>query len=478
MRMQMMVTAFHMVENLTAGLYESIGQRLMELIRNGLVASMPSPNKWEPARAKIEIMLVQNHPLAPKGANALIVLDHGCGITDPALERYFNWLGTPLSQLRQQRNGSFNGASQKGIGRLAALALNERCLSDDIETRIKNGYYLLSRTSKSGDVRFVSVIPEQAEKEGGFETNRFISPTSTELGPLRNISGSFTAIVIPTPIFKDHKEIYESIKWFLPREQDKMFNLSIGGKPVGPPPLEESVNITSTDGRYRARLGLGNTETDGIWLCDDETGFRVASCLKLGRLLPDPLWFPDLVGDIFAPGLLRYQNTARSTLAKEFTRKGSKEWSKLLMFLISQVVPTAKQLIERDVIRGDAMNALDELIELFNDRYGPPDMPPTPPRPPGPGKPGVPNPPKPPTDEPPGEKNRRYAKIKVRDETYLLYPGRTLHSFIFAQVNTSNANMIEVNVRGGYKALPSTKAERKEHCLMQNPQRHRLQEIR
>lgn len=472
----MKVTAFHMVDNLATGLYESVGQRLMELIRNSLVASMPNPQAWEPKKARIELSLVSNHPLSPNKSTALVALDHGCGITDPALERYFNWLGTPLSQLRQHNNGSYGGASQKGIGRLAALALNENCLHDDILTRIKHGYYLLTRTSKTGNVRFVPVIPEKAETEQGFDTDRFISPTSTELGPMKNITGSFTAIVIPTPIFKSHGEIYDAIKWLLPREQDKMFDLVIGGKPVQPPPLEKDINLSSQDGRYRARLGVGNTDSDGVWLCDDETGFRVASCQKLGRILPDPLWYPDLVGDIFAPGLLRHQNTARSTLAKEFTRKGNKEWQRLLMFLIRDVAPQAKQLIERDSIRGNAAETLDELAEMFNERFGPPDD-----RPDHEDKDRKKRDPKP--HEPGGHEGgenggeggepdperryRRHIAIRVRDEVFYLYRGQTLHPYVFAQVSPNNPKMIFVNVRGGYKALPEQKAARREHCFVQ-----------
>ena len=45
MKLQMKVTAYHMVDNLATGLYESVGQRLMELIRNSLVASMPNPDR-------------------------------------------------------------------------------------------------------------------------------------------------------------------------------------------------------------------------------------------------------------------------------------------------------------------------------------------------------------------------------------------------------------------------------------------------
>src|SRR3989344_5823756 len=86
-------TAHHMVDNLGYGMYRDPGQRLLEPIRNGLVASMVDPMLWEPQRAKIELLLVPNHPLAPKGELTLIVLDHGSGMTDPGIERYFYWLG-------------------------------------------------------------------------------------------------------------------------------------------------------------------------------------------------------------------------------------------------------------------------------------------------------------------------------------------------------------------------------------------------
>ncbi len=462
------VTAFHYVDNLGTGMYASEGQRGMELLRNAARPSMPDPKRWEPKRAKIELSLVTNHPLAH--GTAFLCLDHGRGLTDPDCDRYFNWLGTPMSKLRADANGSL-GDSQKGIGRLAALALNEKCLDDDVMQRIQHGYYLLSRTSKTGKVRFVTFIPERVEEEG-IEIDRFIDPTSTEMGPLKGIQGSFTAIVVPTPIFKSHPEIYDSIKWFLPREQDKMFEISIGGKIVQPPPLEKDINITSQDGRYRARLGVGTNESDGVWLCDDETGFRVASCQSMGsRLIPDPLWYPDLVGDIFAPGLLRHQNTARSTLAKEYTRSKNKEWQKLKMFLIGQVAPAAKQLIERDVIKGDAAETLDELAEMFNDRFGEPEKdeePPGEPRPPR--KPHEPRPdgPKKPGGGGGGDgTRRRYISIKIRDEVYKLYYGQTLPPFVFAQVSSSDPKVVLANVRGGYKSLPDPKAARREHCLMQ-----------
>jgi hypothetical protein len=473
MNTRMDVTAYMMIENLGSGLYDSPGQCVMELVRNGLVASMPdAKNRWEPQLANIEISLVPNHPLGGK-APTLVVLDHGCGLTDPMLDRYFKRLGTSIHDLNQQTKMQSNGASQKGIGRLAALALNSNCVSDKnpATKRIKHGYYLLSRTSVTGDARFVSMIPEKYELEGGFRTDRFIPSDSTEMGHLKKIKGPFTAIVIPTPVFSSCDDICEAIKWLLPRERDKMFPLTVGSKTLEPPPLESAVNVTSENGLYRARLGVGDADSGGVWLCDEGTGLRVASCRVLGRLLPDPLWFPDLKGDIFAPGLLRHQNTARNTLAKDFMKKGNREWDKLMMFLIGSVVQGAKQLIERDAISGDAAATLDEVVEMVNTTFGEPEEI---------VAPGFADSNKPGVKQKQGEGSKadpkghrkpatyqRYVSIKVRDETYVLYRGQSIDPFVFAQVSANNPNQVIVNVRGGYKALPSTKEARREHCLVQ-----------
>lgn len=463
------VTAFHMIDNLSTSLYSNHGQCLAELVRNSLVASMPSPTVWKPDCARIEIKLESGHPLCNKKSDlALTILDHGCGLTDPALDRYFNWLGTPLHDLHRSVEG--NGASQKGIGRLAALALNTNCLEGEITDRVSNGFYLFTRTSSYGKVRFVRVIPEMVESAKGFDTDNFIDPNSTEMGSLKDIKGTFTALVIPTPVFSTAGEIVEALKWYLPREQDKMFSLTINGKPLTPPRLEEKVTVTSADASFRAYLGLGDSTSDGAWLCDEATGFRVASCQQLGRALPEPLWYPDLRGDIFAPGLLKFQNTSRSALARDYVRRGNKQWSALYMFLINQVVPKAKQLMDRDLISGDASDTLNELVEMFNEHFGPADgglkkEPTERPTEDGPDKPKKPGPPRP--DRKPRDGTQRYVSIKVRDETYHLYRGQSLHPFVFAQLNPNNSQMVYVNIRGGYQALPPSKAARREHCLMQ-----------
>src|SRR5207248_1358111 len=129
--------------------------------------------------------------------------------------------------------------------------------------------------------------------------------------------------------------------------------------------------------------------------------------------------------------LLRHQNTARSTLTREFTRQSNKEWRRLQMFLIRNVVPKAKELVDRDIIHGEIVESLEEIVTLFNDHYGAPvkeivDGPPirpTGPRPPGPKRPG-------PTDEP---GPRRYNYIRVRDKTYRLYYGRSLYEYTLAE---------------------------------------------
>jgi hypothetical protein len=190
------------------------------------------------------------------------------------------------------------------------------------------------------------------------------------------------------------------------------------------------------------------------------------------RLLPDPLWFPDLSGDIFIPGLLGNQNTGRDTLAKEFVRPSNKKWQQARMFLVSQVAPPAKRLIDRDTIHGDAMDALTAIAQMFNERFGepekvrrpecdPPDATPDPD--PDPGSDGAPKVRK--TNG--GGERQRYLYVNVRGIAYRLYYGQPLYEYIFAQVSFRDPHVILTNVRGGYKSFPPTKAAKEEHCLMQ-----------
>ncbi len=448
-------------------LYNSAGRCLAEIMRNAADACML--DVWDPKRAKIEISLVPNHPLAPKGQSALVVLDHGSGLTEVDLERYFMHLGSSEGA----DNGRKGSTSQKGIGRFATLALNEHWQLEN------QGYFLFSRTQDSGEIRFITVTPELMCREQGVQVDKFVHPSAKELGPLQNNSrGSFTAVVIPTPVFKSASEIYDSLKWFLPREQSKMFALTINGKSVQPPPLPHGSDViseVSPDGKYRAYIGLAPDEEDaehgGIWLCDEMTGFRVASCQArdLRRHgMPDPLWFTDLTGDIFAPGLLQHQDTARNSLEKDYTR--SKEWTKLkLGFLVRTVARKAAELIEQDPISSDAAAALEGIIELLHSTWG------IPPETESEYKKKKKEDDSDDSDKR-GEKRkrktyathkRRHQRIKVRDEVYDLYLGRNLPEHVFAEVNIQNTSLIELNVRGAYKALPTGKQARAEHCLMQ-----------
>ncbi len=374
--------------------------------------------------------------------------------------------------MRERSRGSSNGSSQKGIGRLAALSLNGKCHDKDISVAAKNGFFVFSRTSSSGEIRFIEVVPEKIETDGGTEVDRFITPSSEEARFLNNIEGSFTAIVIPTPVFDSADEIIESIKWLLPREANKMFDLRVNGKKVAPPELQSAVNITWDGDKYRARLGAFKkvSETDeatGIWLCDEETGFRVASCVRMGsKFMPMPLWYPDIVGDIFVPGLLRHQGTARNKLSDAFTRKWDDEWRKLLLFLSTVVAPAAKNLLDNDVEETGASKALEDLVTLFHGCYGLP-----PEKEPGGGSGGTRIRTKSPTtpddkDRPKEEPKPRHKTIKIRDEVYHLYTGRSLDPDLFAEVAPHNSQLVYVNVRGAYKSLPKNLSERKEHMLM------------
>jgi hypothetical protein len=250
-----------------------------------------------------------------------------------------------------------------------------------------------------------------------------------------------------------------------------MFDLTIGGKKVCAPPLETKLTIVSVDGVYRARLGVGDATSDGVWICDEKTGFRVASCQRLSSILPDPLWYNDLVGDIFVPNVLKYQDSSREALHREFTSRDNPELKKLQMFLIREVVTPAKKLIERDAIGGSAADTLDELTEMFVSKYGLPEVLHREKNPPVttihttdiPPRTHVPKTP----EEKEKDKYRRHVVIKVKNDTFVLYRGQSLHPNIFAQVNPNNSQMIFVNVRGGYTSLPKHKQARTEHCLMQ-----------
>lgn len=459
MKIPLRVATQMFIDNLATSLY-SLGQAVMELIRNGFVASQPDADSWDPRLVKIELALSKKHMFT--GGPAMVVLDHGCGMTQPRLERYFGWLGTPEGESANYADGQNHGASQKGIGRLSPLLLNKLCRRNNPKAG-DEGYYLFSRSEPSGNIRFIHVTPRLLSLEEGIEVDNHVSPDSTEARFLEGIKGTFTAIVIPNPVFESADEIEESIKWLIPREKDKMFDLSINGKKIEPPPLWDEVNASGDGDNFRARIGTGNKASDGIWLCDSVTSNRVASCVKLGRLLPEVLGYPDLAGDIFAPGLLQFQNTPRDSLSKDYTHKDNPEWQKLIMFCNSRVVPRVQELVERDALEGDTVKILDDLVEWCNESFGRPerDKPPGPPGPgPGPGPGG---------GKKPGASQKRGAAVKIGNKVWRFHYNQPLGESIFAMPSSMAEDMILINVRGQYLPLSKLRSSdsRREHCIMQ-----------
>ncbi len=378
MKIKMQVSADLVVTQLAGGLYRHPGRRFAEVMRNGVDASMVNPEIWEPKRAKIEVFLVKDHPLATDGEPVLIILNHGRGFTLRDFDGYFKNLGKTDDLLSENENGLFFG---KGMGRLAAFAMNRKCMQGGRRDRSRHGYTLLTRVGKDGDVRCIPITAHACTEGDGVEVDGTIGPHSPKMKPFKGIEGSFTAIIIPTPIFQSYAQIYEAVKWYLPREQDKMFDLRFGGQSVQPPPLEDAINRSSADGQFRARLGVTEEANDGVWLCDSVTGFRVAKARDLGpRLIPEPFWYPEVVGDLFGRNFLRYQDTERESLLSDFTTRDNPDWRDFQKFLLS-VAPDARKLIERDAISGDAAQLLDEVVGFINERYGPPpEKVPQPPR--------------------------------------------------------------------------------------------------
>jgi hypothetical protein len=460
-----MITSFRISASALLGaisgkLYRDPGACLQELVRNAAGACM-EPGTWKPEKVQIEIRL-EPHPVGR--GKSLVVLDHGRGLTQWDLTRYFEYLGPPASDIQAALSG--NGAAQNGLGRFAALALVSGCIEGDITERIKHGYCIFSRTASKGQVRMVSVIPEQVEANKGFDIGCFVEGDDRELGSMRYMSGPFTAIVIPDPVFGDEAEIREALKWHLPRDQSKTYgSLTVGGKTLTPPPLANVVNITSNgDKDYHAHMAAGNVESGGLWLCDTLTGLRVARFMDLAPHVPQILCAPELVGDVFVPGVLAKQDTARSTLAPGFMSRNSKAWMRIMSFLALQVAPAAESLVEADPISGQAADTLGEIVDMIKSNFPEPEpekKPAKPRDPPGPVQPTEPVNPDPDDKDKP---KRRYIRLFIGGEWFTLYRALTMDPYILVQAATSVRNLM-VNV-GQYAAFPSNGAARREHFLM------------
>lgn len=463
------ITAGMLMENLANKMYESLGACLWEIVRNGVVACMPN-DSWKPKVGRVEILLVRNHPMNPKGMT-LVVLDHGSGFTQPKIKLFCD-IGQSLVDLATG-SGSHGGAAQKRIGRWAALALNRGCAED---RNPETGFYVFTRTASAGPVRQVSMIPSEIERNQGLQHVE-IDPSSTELGPQRNIKGSFTAVVIPNPVFNTAEEICEALRWFLPRKPDLMFDLQVDGKPMTPPPLAGKVVLVQDQVGgvevYVDKVEHPEAGTGGIWFADAETGLRVAHAPRLLQHLPSVLCRSDLTGDIFIPGLLGHQDTSRSTLTPRFLRTPT--WKKHVLYLSGQVVPRVNALLGEAETFGQS--PIDRMARSIAERaaaiYGKPDDV-TGPLWPKEGKPsddddtdegggGGARPPGPPR-APRGPRKSRVLPIRIGEKTYVL-SRMQLSKLLLADVSPVNPSVIHLN-SADYEAMPKGSAAQQEHFLL------------
>ena len=463
-------------EILGSGLYESRGACLWELVRNGVLACMPS-DKWVPGVGNVEILLVPKHPLAPK-STALVLLDRGKGFTEPSLDIYCTVGPTDLDL--RNGNGSHGGAAQKRVGRYAGMALNRK-IHD--EKDLTSGFYVLTRTSSRGPVKFITLIPQRLQDDGGPEEDE-ITPNSIELGPLRGISGSFSAIVIPDPVFSSYEEIREELKWFIPRR--RMFKLLVGGVQLDPPRLASAVNIPIADGEIEAHVEKAKNSDDpseGIWLTDSATGIRVAFVPRVARQskLAYPLWSADLAGDIFMRNLLPYQDTARGTLTTRYLK--SEDWKRKALVLHGHLLPQLRQMLgNEDTFRSEKLGRMMlDIKGLFDKTFGAADSKgpltifpgldgpgggrPRPDKPnPNPNPTPTPRPPKPPGPDTPEPPKPRVFPLNFKDETYYAVP-RDLGSLTFAEVDDTNPNILYIHNRV-YGPMPRDSRAALEHMLM------------
>jgi hypothetical protein len=480
----MRVGAHHLLENLSQDLYSDWGASLFEIVRNGLVASMPR-DVWAPKDALIEIFFEENHPLAEDG-RVLVILDHGTGFTEESIDK-FTSIGRSAEEKEdlphngEKRSREKLGVAQKRIGRFASLGLNKRSLQFDVTT----GFFVLTRVDDRGPVTLVRMIPIEIEETMALPVQE-LDPNSPELGKLAGIKGSFSAVVIPYPVFETNEEIAEALRWRLPRKQELAFPLRIGGKKFGPPALASKVVIgQQRGGQIEVYIERVNGDTrEGIWLTDADTGLRVGKASEIrASFLPYPLYREDLRGDIFIPGLLAQQNTSRSGLLPRYL--ASADWRKVASFLSAHVAPAVKALMGDDDTFGK--NPMTKSVMSFvarcNEVYGLPEVPhgPVEPWPLGddvekpedfagetdgdndPDKPKLGN-----------RESRRKSKItnrkekprvvpfRVGDFTYILSQ-RANNPAIFAEV-AQNGQVLYLNP--SYDAAPTTREARDEHTIL------------
>ena len=483
--LEISVTGHHLTENLSSDMYTDLASCIQELVRNGAVACMSSPDEWKPEKVKIEIVISKSHPLA-KGGEALIILDHGRGFTDDDIRRFCS-IGPSMERVAS-RSSKRHGADEKNIGRFAALSLNRKLRVNKDQNE---GFFVLTRTSEHGKIRKISVIPSILEITKGFPSTT-IESHSNDLKDVPMPKGPFSAIVIPHPMITSHQEITEALLWKLPRKKSLMFgSFKIGGKEISPPELRGKLNHVQEDGPIEVYLDITkeNDRNGGIWLTDATTGFRILKCSTLGlKHLPAPFWDHKLSGDIIVPGLLSNQDTSRSGLKADFL--ASKEWREFCLYLQLNIKKDAEALLGEQIGFGndDLSRTIDGIIKMFSDSYGdanPTDLSPdnsiwdenddgTKPtagtKPTG-DRPTVTRPTVKVTVE--NEKRERKQRrrltsdkyIRIGENTYAL-ARQQLDAHILAQVDTSGT-AIFINHEHVYLGMPKRKEARDEHIINQ-----------
>ncbi len=333
---QMKMTAQLIMEGLGTGMYVDIHACMWEIIRNAACSHMPDPKVWTPGIGQADISLVTDFPMF-RGIKTLIVRDYGRGFTEDDMNR-FCYLGTPSSHLRKYPGGTYGGASQKGMGRLAAFGLNKLSVE---EGDTSTGFYVLTRTTKNGPVRFISVIPDEIMAHQSI-SSVFLEEDSSDLGFLQNVRGSFTAVIIPYSMYDNVDQIKEGIKWRLPRQAEQSFKLFVQGKRVLPPLLADKINFADPSGKIRLCADVKSKDSEhdgGLWITDLRTGLRVVDATNLVAHLPHPFGSREIIGDLFIEGVLGNQDSSRAGLRSEYLK--SIFWRKVLvpyLLLISKEV--------------------------------------------------------------------------------------------------------------------------------------------
>ncbi|MEK7584749.1 MAG: hypothetical protein AAB490_05900, partial [Patescibacteria group bacterium] len=275
---------------------------------------------------------------------------------------------------------------------------------------------------------------------------------------------------IPNPVFTSYEDIRRALMWRIPRKQDMMFKLQVGGRTLHPPPLASGITMSSAKGNIEVFIDKCDDDDadSGIWLTDAATGLRVACGRGLSQIIPYPLWRPDLTGDILIPGLLENQDTSRTGLRSKFLR--SPAWRSATSFMVGQVAERARALLDDEDVFG--RDQFDRIVTDFVDQcrkiWGVPQSTGTdggfaaPHRKPGTGGGsgnggGGTHGPRRPQRQP-------TIPIKIGNDEYELSK-RQLDPLILAQVDTSNGRVIYLNAVG-YKPMPTARTARSEHVLL------------